>query len=61
MWLSNHTPTEPPSIDTMNMTNNIMVLEEVGNIYEAIRLAEEPAGEAKTNRRQITSYLHTRS
>ena len=37
MWLSNQTPTEPPSIDTMNMTNSIIVLEEVGNIYEAMR------------------------
>lgn len=51
-WLSNHTPTEPPSIDTINITNSISVRDEVGKISDAIRLAEELAGDAKTNKAQ---------
>ena len=57
MWLSNHTPTDPPSIETINITNNMIVLEEVGNIYEAIKFAEELAGDAKTKRIQRRVYL----
>lgn len=52
MWLSNHTPTDPPNIDTINMTNSMSVREDVGNISDAIRLAEELAGDAKTNKIQ---------
>lgn len=37
----------PPSIDTMNITNSMIVREAVGKISEAIRLADDPAGEAK--------------
>ncbi len=51
-WLSNHTPTDPPNIDTINMTNSMSVREDVGNISDAIRLAEELAGDAKTNKIQ---------
>jgi len=37
----------------MNMTNSMIVLEEVGKISEAIRLADEPAGEANMKRMHI--------
>jgi len=32
MWLSNQIPTEPPNIDTMNITNSMIVREDVGKI-----------------------------
>ncbi len=48
--MSNHTPTDPPAIETINMTKSMIVREEVGNISEAIRLADELAGEAKIKR-----------
>lgn len=51
-WLSNHTPTDPPNIDTINITNSIKVREDVGNISDAMRLADELAGEAKKNKMQ---------
>lgn len=60
MWLSNQTPIEPPSMDTMNITKSMRVREEVGKISEAMRLAEEPAGEAKIKRRQTKDYRHAR-
>jgi hypothetical protein len=44
----------------MNITNNIIVRDEVGKISEAIRLAEDPAGDAKINNKQTISYLHNK-
>jgi len=58
--LSNQTPQIPPSIDTMNITKSTMVLEDVGNTSEAIRLAEEPAGDANKKRMIMKVYLQKR-
>ncbi len=58
--MSTHTPAIPPNIPTMNIINSINVLEDVGNIYEAIRLAEDPAGDVKKNITQINTYNHIR-
>jgi len=44
-----HIPTIPPHIPIMNIRNSMIVLDEVGNIYEAIRLADDPAGAVKQN------------
>lgn len=43
-------PAIPPSIAIPNITNITSVLEAVGKISEAIRLADEDAGEANTNK-----------
>jgi len=45
----------------MNITKSIIVREEVGKISDEIRLAEELAGEANINRRQIMIYRQRRS
>ena len=45
----------PPTIPTMNIKNNTNVRDEVGKIYDAMRLADEPAGEVNTNIKQITT------
>ena len=37
------------------MIKRTKVLDEVGNIYEAIKLAEEPAGDVNTNMKQIST------
>ena len=47
--LSIHTPHMPPSIDKMNINERTIDLDLVGNIYEAIKFAEEDAGEANIN------------
>lgn len=52
--VSDQTPPMPPNMATINITNRINVREEVGNISEAIKLADEPAGEVKKNMTQIT-------
>lgn len=45
----------------MNITNSIIVREDVGKIYEAIRLAEDPAGDAKTNNKHTIISRQNRS
>ena len=50
----------PPSIDTMNIMKRMMVREAVGNTSEAMRLADEPAGDANTKRMMINIYLRRR-
>lgn len=45
----------------MNMRNSTIVLEEVEKIYEAIRLADELAGEAKTKSTTTADSLKTSS
>jgi hypothetical protein len=55
------TPPIPPTIPTLNMRNKIIVLEDVGNISEAIRLAEDPAGEVKQNIKQVRTSSHNNS
>jgi len=47
--VSIHTPAIPPNIPTTNIIKRIRVLEEVGNISDAIKLADDPAGEVKKN------------
>ena len=47
----------PPSIDTTNMTNRTIVRDAVGKTSEAIRLAEELAGEANKNMSTTRIYL----
>ena len=47
----------PPSIEIINITNKRIVLEEVGKISEAIRFADEPAGDANKNRITIAVSL----
>jgi hypothetical protein len=47
-------PAIPPSIELMNMTKRRMVLEAVGKISDAMRLAEEDAGEANTKANTTT-------
>jgi hypothetical protein len=42
-------PTIPPLIPIINIKNRIIVREDVGNIYEAIKFADEPAGDVKQN------------
>ena len=56
--MSSHTPQMPPSMDTTNMTKSMMVREAVGNTSEAMRLADELAGEANTKSITIKLYLH---
>jgi hypothetical protein len=56
--VSTQTPIIPPTMLIMNMINNTSVLDEVGNISEAMRLAEEPAGEVKMNMKQISISSH---
>lgn len=51
--VSDHTPPIPPNIPAINITNKINVREEVGKISEAIKFADEPAGEVKKNMTQI--------
>ena len=51
----------PPSIDTMNITNSKIVRDAVGKISEAIRLAEEPAGDANRKRMVTAVYLPPKS
>lgn len=48
----------PPTIPTMNIKNSTSVLDEVGKISDAIRFAEDPAGDVKTNMKQITTSSH---
>ena len=47
--VSSHTPPMPPNIPTTCIRKSKIVLEEVGNISEAIKLADEPAGAVKQN------------
>ena len=56
--VSTHTPIMPPTIPTMNIKNSTSVLDEVGKIYDAIRFAEDPAGDVNTNMKQITTSSH---
>jgi hypothetical protein len=62
--VSIHTPIMPPNIPIMNIKKRTKVLDEVGNIYEAIKLADEPAGEVKKNMKhmktssQISSLMY---
>ena len=51
--VSIHTPMIPPTIPIINMRKRIKVLDEVGNIYDAIRLADDPAGDVKKNMKHI--------
>ena len=51
--VSIHTPMIPPTIPIINMRKRIKVLDEVGNIYDAIKLADDPAGDVKKNMKQI--------
>jgi len=44
----------------MNITNSIIVRDEVGKISEAMRLAEDPAGDAKINNKQTISSLQNK-
>lgn len=60
MQLSNHTPKIPPIIEITNITKSMIVREEVGNTYEAIKLAEEEAGEAKRNNIMMNISLTTK-
>lgn len=48
-------------MEIINITNRRIVLEEVGKISEAMRLADEPAGDAKRNRMTIVVSLEARS
>jgi hypothetical protein len=48
-------------MEIINITNSKIVLEEVGKISEAMRLADEPAGDAKRNRMTIVASLEARS
>lgn len=57
--VSIHTPIMPPIIPTINIKKRIKVLDEVGNIYDAIKLADEPAGEVKKNMKQIKTSSQT--
>lgn len=57
--VSIHTPIMPPIIPTINIKKRINVLDEVGNIYDAIKLADEPAGEVKKNMKQMKTSSHT--
>ena len=56
--VSTQTPIIPPTMPIMNIINRTKVLEEVGNISEAMRLAEDPAGEVKMNMKQISTSSH---
>lgn len=47
--LSTHTPHIPPNIDNMKINERTIDRDLVGNIYEAIKFAEEEAGEANMN------------
>lgn len=51
--VSIQTPIIPPTIPIINIRNNIKVLDEVGKISEAIKFADEPAGDVKKNIKQI--------
>ena len=51
--VSIQTPMIPPTIPIINIKKRINVLEDVGNIYEAIKLADEPAGDVKKNMKHI--------
>ena len=53
-------PAMPPLIDKMNMTNMISVLDDVGKIYEAIKLADDEAGEAKRKRKMTVNSRQTK-
>lgn len=53
--VSIHTPIMPPIMPTINIMNRIKVLEEVGKISEAMRLADEPAGDVKKNMKQMST------
>lgn len=46
MYWSTHTPHTPPSIEMMNMMKRTIVREDVGKTSEAIRFAEDEAGDA---------------
>ena len=45
-YWSTQTPHTPPSIEIMNMMKRTIVREDVGNTSEAIRFAEDAAGDA---------------
>ena len=53
--VSTHTPAIPPNIPTVNIMKRMRVLEFVGKISEAIRLADDPAGEVKKNMQQMST------
>lgn len=53
-------PAIPPLIDKMNITNMISVLDEVGKIYEAIKLADDEAGEANRKSKTTVNSLQTK-
>lgn len=48
-------------MEIINITNKRIVLELVGKISEAIRLADEPAGDAKRNKMTIVVSFKARS
>jgi hypothetical protein len=56
--VSNHTPPIPPNMPIINIKNSINVREFVGNISDAIKLADDPAGDVKKNIMQINIYSH---
>lgn len=56
--VSIHTPMIPPIMPTINIKKRIKVLDEVGKIYDAMRLADEPAGEVKKNMKQMKTSSH---
>lgn len=56
--VSIQTPMIPPTIPIINIKKRINVLEDVGNIYEAIKLADEPAGDVKKNMKHIKTSSH---
>ncbi len=56
--VSIHTPIIPPTIPIMNIINNTKVRDDVGNIYDAIKFADEPAGDVKKNIKHIINYNH---
>jgi hypothetical protein len=60
--VSIQTPIIPPTIPIINIKKRMSVLDDVGNIYDAIKLADEPAGDVKKNIKHIknssqNSYL----
>lgn len=59
--VSIQTPMIPPTIPIINIKKRINVLEDVGNIYEAIKLADEPAGDVKKNMKHIKTSSHINS
>lgn len=44
----------------MNIKNNIKVLEDVGKISDAIKLADDPAGDVKKNMKQMSTSSQLR-